>query len=180
VTALTDSVHFEIADLAAAVRLTRRLAPNWTVSLHERRDINLVSAKLRAASGDLAVLLRDVEAWVEEESLCAIRGRHPRVCPPGRRSGLAKRATGALGMRAEIAIRRARLLAALQVVETAIRAAEHRCASAASARSSGLDRLRQDISRALELLDNRPERVMSPGSPRAQSGRCVAPESAGR
>jgi hypothetical protein len=73
VTALTDSVHFEIADLAAAVRLTRRLAPNWTVSLHERRDINLVSAKLRAASGDLAVLLRDVEAWVEEESLCAIR-----------------------------------------------------------------------------------------------------------
>ena len=72
-TALTDSVHFEIADLAATVRLTRRLAPNWTVSLHERRDVNLVSAKLRAASGDLAVLLRDVEAWVEEESLCAIR-----------------------------------------------------------------------------------------------------------
>ena len=72
-TDLADLVHFEIADLAAAVRLTRRLATRWTVSLQERRDINLVTARLRARSTDLAVLLRDVEAWVEEESLCAIR-----------------------------------------------------------------------------------------------------------
>jgi hypothetical protein len=72
-TELADLVHFEIADLAAAVRLTRRLATRWTVSLQERRDINLVTARLRARSTDLAVLLRDVEAWVEEESLCAIR-----------------------------------------------------------------------------------------------------------
>jgi hypothetical protein len=43
------------------------------VSLQERRDINLVTARLRSRSTDLAVLLRDVEAWVEEESLCAIR-----------------------------------------------------------------------------------------------------------
>jgi hypothetical protein len=73
VTELADLVHFEIADLAAAVRLTRRLAPKWTVSLQERRDVNLVTARLRERSGDLAVLLRDVEVWVEEESLCAIR-----------------------------------------------------------------------------------------------------------
>jgi hypothetical protein len=72
-TELADLVHFEIADLAGAVRLTRRLATRWTVSLQERRDINLVTARLRARSTDLAVLLRDVEAWVEEESLCAIR-----------------------------------------------------------------------------------------------------------
>jgi hypothetical protein len=72
-TDLTDVVHVEIADLAAAVRLTRRLAPRWTVSLHERRDVNLVTARLREHSADLAVLLRDLEAWVEEESLCAIR-----------------------------------------------------------------------------------------------------------
>jgi hypothetical protein len=72
-TELADLVHFEIADLAAAVRLTRRLATRWTVSLQERRDINLVTARLRARSTDLAVLLRDVETWVEEESLCAIR-----------------------------------------------------------------------------------------------------------
>ena len=72
-TELADLVHFEIADLAAAVRLTRRLASTWTVSLQERRDVNLVAARLRRPSRDLAVLLREVEAWVEEESLCAIR-----------------------------------------------------------------------------------------------------------
>lgn len=72
-TELADLVNFEIADLAAAVRLTRRLAARWTVSLHERRDVNLVTARLRARSTDLAVLLRDVEAWVEDESLYAIR-----------------------------------------------------------------------------------------------------------
>ncbi|HKA27533.1 MAG TPA: hypothetical protein VKD88_09170 [Gaiellaceae bacterium] len=72
-TETADLVHFEIADLAAAVRLTRRLATSWTVSLNERRDVNLVTAQLRKRSGDLAVLLRDVEAWVEEERLYAIR-----------------------------------------------------------------------------------------------------------
>jgi hypothetical protein len=72
-TDIADLVHFEIADLAAAVRLTRRLAPRWTVALNERGDVNLVSARLRDHSADLAVLLRDLEAWVEEESLCAIR-----------------------------------------------------------------------------------------------------------
>jgi hypothetical protein len=69
----SDSVCFEIADLAAAVRLTRRLGEIWTVSLQERRDISLVSARLRGYRDDLAVLLRNVETWVEEESLCAIR-----------------------------------------------------------------------------------------------------------
>lgn len=70
---LADLVHFEIADLAASVRLTRRLASRWTVSLQERRDVNLVTARLRERSGDLAVLLREVESWVEDERLCAIR-----------------------------------------------------------------------------------------------------------
>jgi hypothetical protein len=72
-TELARAVHFEIADLAAAVRLTRRLARDRVVSLRERRDVNLVSAALRNERDDLAVLLRTVEAWVEEESLCAIR-----------------------------------------------------------------------------------------------------------
>ena len=72
-TELARAVHFEIADLAAAVRLTRLLARDRVVSLRERGDVNLVSAALRAARDDLAVLLRSVEAWVEEESLCAIR-----------------------------------------------------------------------------------------------------------
>jgi len=68
-----QSVHFEIPDLAAAVRLTRRLGERWTVSLQDHRDINLVSVALRPDPSDLAVLLRNVEAWVTQESLCAIR-----------------------------------------------------------------------------------------------------------
>jgi hypothetical protein len=73
VTDLAGAVHFEIADLAAAVRLTRRLARGRVVSLRERGDVNVVSAALRNTRDDLAVLLRSVEAWVEEESQCAIR-----------------------------------------------------------------------------------------------------------
>ena len=68
-----EAVQFEIPDLAAAVRLTRLLGELWNVSLHDRSDINLVSAVLRSDPLDLAVLLRKVEAWIREESLCAIR-----------------------------------------------------------------------------------------------------------
>ena len=39
-----QSVCFEIPDLAAAVRLTRRLGGIWDVSLQDSRDINLVSS----------------------------------------------------------------------------------------------------------------------------------------
>ena len=72
-TTFAEAVHFEVADLAAAVRLTRRLSETWIVSLRERRDVNLVSAALRNDRGELAVLLRTVESWVEDESLCMIR-----------------------------------------------------------------------------------------------------------
>jgi hypothetical protein len=68
-----ESVQFEVPDLAAAVRLTRRLGSRWDVSLRDSRDVNLVSVGLGTNPADLAVLLREVEAWVEEESLCAIR-----------------------------------------------------------------------------------------------------------
>jgi hypothetical protein len=68
------SVRFEIPDLAAAARLTRRLGGRWHVSLREGLNVNLVAAVIRSAvPGDLAVLLGRVEAWVEEEALYAIR-----------------------------------------------------------------------------------------------------------
>jgi hypothetical protein len=72
-TVLAEAVHFEVTDLAAAVRLTRRLAQTWIVSLRERGEVNLVSAALRTDPGELGVMLRTVESWVEEESLCMIR-----------------------------------------------------------------------------------------------------------
>jgi hypothetical protein len=68
------SVRFEIPDLASAARLTRRLGGRWHVTLHEGMSVNTVIAVIQPdRPGDLAVLLRKVEAWVAEESLYAIR-----------------------------------------------------------------------------------------------------------
>ena len=68
-----EPVHFEVPDFAAAVRLTRRLGHKRYASLLNNDDVNVVSAEVSSAPDDLAVLLREVEKWVEEESMCAIR-----------------------------------------------------------------------------------------------------------
>jgi hypothetical protein len=70
---LFDQVHFEVADFATAVRLTRRLGHDRMVALLQDDDLNVVTTELRSGPTDLADLLRAVEAWIEEESLCAIR-----------------------------------------------------------------------------------------------------------
>jgi hypothetical protein len=63
---LSDTVLFECNDLDAAQRLAFRLRPTWPQSVEQRDGRWLVEAELRARAGDLAVLLRDVEAWVAE------------------------------------------------------------------------------------------------------------------
>ena len=68
-----EPVHFEVPDFAAAARLTRRLGHTRAAALLNDEEVNVVSAEVTSAPNDLAVLLREVEAWVEEESLCAIR-----------------------------------------------------------------------------------------------------------
>ena len=70
---LFDQVHFEVTEFATAVRLTRRLGHERMVALLQDNDLNVVTTELRPDPTDLAVLLREVEAWIEEESLCAIR-----------------------------------------------------------------------------------------------------------
>jgi hypothetical protein len=70
---LFDQVHFEVTEFATAVRLTRRLGHERMVALLQDNDLNVVTTELRSDPNDLAVLLRQVEAWIEEESLCAIR-----------------------------------------------------------------------------------------------------------
>jgi hypothetical protein len=72
----------------------------------------------------------------------------------------------------EIAERRARLLAALR----ALAAARERCEGGAQAATGRLDLLREDITAALELLENRPERTMSARPLRTQRRIRVAPE----
>jgi hypothetical protein len=69
-----DTVGFEIADLSDATRLARRLQLQaWRVTVHNRDDVHVVTVELRPRPIDLAVLLRVVENWIEEQSLCAIR-----------------------------------------------------------------------------------------------------------
>ena len=55
----------------------QRLAPNARQPFGhkhgEEEELYVVVAAFRTDSNDLAVLLREVEAWVAEESLCAIR-----------------------------------------------------------------------------------------------------------
>jgi hypothetical protein len=75
----SETVQFEIADMAAAVRLSRSIGRTWDVGLLVEGDevrpdeTNVVVAELRDCGDDLALLLREVEAWVEQESLLAIR-----------------------------------------------------------------------------------------------------------
>jgi hypothetical protein len=67
-----EQVCFELLDFAAATRLVRRLGPARSAALLFDEPYVVVAA-FEPEAGDLAALLRDVEAWVAEESLCAIR-----------------------------------------------------------------------------------------------------------
>ena len=69
---LFDQVHFEVADHAAALRLTRRLGQTRTVGLLGDEPTYIVVAGF-SNGDDFGALMRDVESFVEEESLCAIR-----------------------------------------------------------------------------------------------------------
>jgi hypothetical protein len=70
---LTETVQFELPDLAGAARLATLLRPSWAVSVNEEEGVALVDVYIRASSTDLASLMRIVEDWVAQESLRAIR-----------------------------------------------------------------------------------------------------------
>jgi len=72
-------------------------------------------------------------------------------------------------MSCETAIRRARLLAARRTIDTAIVAARLNREDGCALRISGLDRLREDLDAALDLVQDRPDRMMSLGRARAQT-----------
>jgi hypothetical protein len=71
--ALKETLQVELPDLAGAARLATVLRPHWPVQVHERNEVVLVTVYFRTTTADLASLLRSVEAWVAQESLCAIR-----------------------------------------------------------------------------------------------------------
>jgi len=73
-------VRFEVPTLYAAARLAELLEDGWGAWIHQRYGNHVVYATLDDDPEDLAVLLRIVENWVENESLWAIRyeldGKH--------------------------------------------------------------------------------------------------------
>jgi hypothetical protein len=70
----TDQIlRFDVPTLYAAARLAELLEDGWGASIHQHRGNYVVYATLDDDPEDLAVLLRIVENWVENESLWAIR-----------------------------------------------------------------------------------------------------------
>jgi hypothetical protein len=60
---------FEMPDDAAADDLAARLRSRWTEWVHDETGLLVVAVLLRPLPGDLAVLLREVEAWARERGL---------------------------------------------------------------------------------------------------------------
>jgi hypothetical protein len=69
---MLDQVCIEVADFEPAARLTRRLGQVRTAAVLGDEPYVVVAA-ISEDQSDLAALLREVESWVEDESLYAIR-----------------------------------------------------------------------------------------------------------
>ena len=145
-----DVVLFEVMDVAASARLAERLARRWDVELNTlRRQTIVLLVDLRPGPEDLGVLLREVEEWVEDESLVAIRyevdGR-AYVLAAG--EGVWPSADVRVGWDDEDERSRVQLVAALQSVERL----EDR-----SAPIRGVEGLRRELDFALRLIDGSPQ-----------------------
>jgi len=67
-----EIVLFEVPNSEEAQRLWLRLQEARLAWLHRDEDTFFVAAVIRAEAGDLALLLRDAEAWVVERSLTSL------------------------------------------------------------------------------------------------------------
>lgn len=149
---VSDTIRFEVVELATAVRLAQRLGRNRSVILvAESEYVKSVVAKVHRGPSDLADLLRDVENWVGDESLGAIRyeldGRFF-VLDAGGSDWSVTTVPDLPDPRS----RRARLVEALGSIDTALAEVRERRASSAPADIRGLEDLRDDVALALRLL----------------------------
>jgi hypothetical protein len=67
-----DRIYIDVLDRESGARLVRRLGRARTAALLGVPPC-LVVATFEPEPSDLVALLREVEAWVEDESLCAVR-----------------------------------------------------------------------------------------------------------
>jgi hypothetical protein len=70
---LDDVVLFELPVYADVDELSERIRPRWRGWTRREDDLWLVTAELEPDPSDLALLLREVEAFVADEGLHAIR-----------------------------------------------------------------------------------------------------------
>lgn len=71
--ALNETIVFEVPFRTRAESLRERLRLRWHVGLYDCADVVLVATKLRAREGDLAILLREVELWLEDSNVRILR-----------------------------------------------------------------------------------------------------------
>ena len=149
---LSNVVVIEVPDPGLSALLAERLADRWKVTVDAARpDVVAVLAELRPIEQDLALLLREVACWGEQEMLGALRfeldGRGyvleaGEVDWPADVAGVS---------RASQVGERRRLLRALDTVDRAI--LQHRERSNPGSLIPGLETLREDIIFALRLND---------------------------
>jgi hypothetical protein len=149
---LSDVVLIEVPDAGLAALLAERLADRWRITVDSARpDVVAVRVDLWPFEQDLALLLRDVAAWIEREALGALRfeldGRGY-VLEAGQ-VDWSTQITGVSG--ASSRGERGRLLKALETVDRAI--SVHPGRNDPGPRIDGLEELRQDIIFALRLND---------------------------
>jgi hypothetical protein len=68
-----EIILFEMADEDEAERLWLHLQPIRKAWLHQREDTHLVVVVLRAEPADLALLLRELEAWLAERDVSQLQ-----------------------------------------------------------------------------------------------------------
>ena len=71
----SNVVLFELPAYADVDEFEARIRPRWTGATRREGDVWLVTARARANTNDLAQLLREVETYVAEAGLLAIRYR---------------------------------------------------------------------------------------------------------
>ena len=70
---MDDVILFEISGLERATELCKLLAKEWLAWVETRDDLRHVAVLLQhEEGGDLAALMRTVEAWVAERGMVAI------------------------------------------------------------------------------------------------------------
>jgi hypothetical protein len=160
---LSDVVLIEVPDPGHSALLAERLADRWRVGVDAARpDVVAVRVELRPVEQDLAVLMRDVAGWIEQEALGALRFELD-----GRGYVLA---AGEVDWPADVAAvsgtavrgERGRLLRALETIDRAI--SQHGERRDPGPRIEGLESLREDIIFALRLNDESPNESSSESS----------------